>query len=759
MASIHSPQTPDPEPLDVPTEAATEAATELPPSEPGIAPKFAFDTSADYSVPPSKLEQLSTSKWRPIAAFGGALLVGGILLPLTIQRSTNVEAPQIVSSWQLSLPASSTMITQLSAAPGKPIFGKVSPVADITGKAPVGGAVARWAVQPGTPVQAGQDVVQISSGAASAAPLPGESQQIEAEQQQTIAADDQMALAKRLTTTQQKLVDAQKRVERAQENIGKTRAVIAKLRAGGSATVEMPPPVPRRKTAATPDAKITEARAATRDAQTSFDGIKAQLDSARADVSASQKSLAPLQSRLDDAQKNVTTIEGKFDGSLASASDVQAARSARDSAKSTLKSATTRLETAQKQIPILEKQLAARERAVDDARRAERAIIASAPADAPTEDAPAPGSERTENAGNDSMSVEAASKLVQDALAESRAATREADRLRAQVDLYQAQAQKSNQRITSATRELQTAQQDSQATMVQRVPRVRFTAATAPANGVVVWIASLAREVGAGQSVFGMSSGKTYRARFEDRTGDWKKARVGQVVNALLAPPATQAPTAPAAITAPAAQTPSASDAGSPPMPMLVSPAPAAKPVSMPTPELSGDNALQQGATPVKVRLTRIAPPEKPGDPAILEGELVGESKAAGPNSRLLASLPNVGAPSVLAVPDSALVERDGVWMVAVIAADGNDKNQPQAEVTPASDKPIEAATPATGTSEADAGTLEWRTVQVGESDGTARRVNGGLKAGERIVTDPLPLLAQAPPDDKAMPHIKLSLS
>ncbi len=741
MASTHSTQNPNQEPLD----SSTDASTELPVD----APKVAFDTSADYSMPPSKLDQLSASKWRPIAAFGGALLIGGILMPLLIQRADSTSAPQIVSSWELSLPASSTMVTQLSAAPGKPILGKVSPVADITGKAPVGGAIARWSVQPGMQVQAGQNVVQISSGAASAAPLPGESQQIEAEQQQTAAADDQMALSKRLTTTQQKLADAQQRVEQAQENISKTRAVIAKLRSGGVVASEVPSPAPRRKAAAKPDAKITEARAATRDAQASFDSTKAQLDGARADVSASQKSLAPLQSRLDDAQKNVTTIEGKFDGSLASASDVQAARSARDNAKSTLKSATTRLETAQKQIPDLEKQLATRERAADKARRAEQAIIASVPADAANEDAPVP---RSGGTGESAMSVEGASKLVQDALAESRAATREADRLRAQVDLYQAQAQKSNQRITSATKELQTAQQDSQATMVQRVPRVRFTAAKAPASGVVVWIASLAREVGAGQSVFGMSSGKTYQARFEDRTGGWKNARVGQVVNALLAPPAPVAPT----VTAPLPKAPSASDAGSPPMPVLVSPAPtdAPAPAATPTPELSGANAAEQGATPVKVRLTRIAPPEKPGDPAILEGELVGGNNAAGPEFRLLASLPNVGAPNILTIPESALVQRDGVWMVAVIKSDAGDKNESQSEVTPAPDKPIEASTP-----EAAGGTLEWRTVQVGEGDGITRRVNGGLKAGERIVTDPLPLIAQAPPESKAMPRVKLAMS
>ena len=704
---------------------------------------IAPEVAPDYSVPPTKLEQLKASKWRPIAAFAGALLVGGILVPLLIQNDNSRAATTATANWELALPTSSTMMTALSAAPGKPIKGQISPVADITGKAPVGGAIARWVVSPGASVQAGQPVVQISSGAASAAPLPGESQQIQAENQQTAAADDQLALAQRLSATQQKLAAAQERVERAQENIGKTRALIAQMRAGG-ATPALPAPAPRRKKAnssAKTDAKIAAARGAVSDAQSTYDETKTQLSSARADLSASQKSLAPLQSKVDEAQANVKTIEGKFDGSLASASDVQAARSARDNAKGTLKSASDRLQSAQKAIPTLEAKLATREGALESAKRAQRSAIANAPAaqtDA-TEDAPAVSAPPTDNA----MSVEQAAKMVDDALDESRAATREADRLRKQIDSYQTQAQKSNQRIANATENLQNAQQNSQQRMVQSVPRVRFTAATAPASGVVVWIATLAREVGSGQSVFGMSSGKTYRARFEDRTDGWKNARVGQVVNALLAPPAPIANV----------KAPSASDAGSPPMPVLVSPngAPTAATPAVaaprPTPELDSSNAAAQGATPVKVRLTRIAPPESAGQPAILEGELVSGSSAAGPNYRLLAALPSVGAPNILAIPNSALVQRDGAWMVAVIEPGA----APQTEVTP-----VGTSAP-TSTPDAIAGTLAWRRVEVGESDGISRRISDGLKAGERIVTDPLPLIAQAPPESKAMPRVKLS--
>ena len=741
--------------------------------------EFSPKIAPDYSVPPTRLEQLKASNWRPVAVFAGALLVGGLLAPLVIAPANPGAKMAAVSSWELSLPASSTMLTALSAAPGAPLRGQVAPVADITGKAPVGGAVARWVVEPGARVEAGQPVVQISSGAASAPALPGETKQIEAEQQQTAAADDQLALSQRLTQTQQKLAAAQLRVEQAQQNIGQTRALIARLRAGEAAPPDAASPdsssapAPRNKSNLS-NSGVAAARAKSRDAQSGYDDTKAQLKTARDDLSAAQQALTPLQSKLDEAQANVKTVEGKWDGSLASASDVQAARSARDNAKGTLKSATTRIETAQKQIPVLEKQLASRERAAEDARRAERATIAAAPA----EDANAPKSGARPSKGADgAISLAEASKRVNDALAESRAASREADRLRAQVDLYQSQAQKSNQRIASATEQLQSAQSQSQSQMVQNVPRVRFTAANAPASGVVVWIATLAREVGSGQSVFGMSSGKKYRARFEDRTDGWKNARVGQVVDALMAPPAMpQMPAisvAPATLASPAD---SANAAGSPPMPMLVAPAPdkSANGASgaggvagvAQAPPLEFGNVREQGARPVKVRLTRIAPPEAAGGPAILEGELVADG-AAGPQYRLLASLPSVGAPSILTVPDAALVQRDGAWMVAVIEADA----APTTEVTPvATARPAKpGAGPGAGApgdtrngasrdAEAKAaGTLAWRKVEVGASDGLTRRVTSGLKPGERIITDPLPLLAQAPPTSKVMPRVKLS--
>ena len=330
-------------------------------------------------------------RWRPLAAFGGAILVGGLLISLVV-GSTQPAQPGVAAaaSWEMAMPLASTTVLRPSAAAGRALMGRVSLVADITGKAPVGGAVARWKVEPGARVQAGQTVVQISSGAASAAPLPGESRVIAAEKQQTAAADDQVALSQRLTATQSRLADAQGRVERAQAKVADARQLIARLRAGDGAALPAPvaPPLKTRRSRANP--QLAGARAKSRAAQSELDSTKSQLARARADLSAAQKSLAPLQAKVSDAQKSATTVEGKFDGGEGNMADIQVARNTLAEAKSTLESATKRVESLLGQVPPLEKQLVVKSSAAESARQIEAALAAKAPDDAKNDDAQTP---------------------------------------------------------------------------------------------------------------------------------------------------------------------------------------------------------------------------------------------------------------------------------------------------------------------------------------------------------------------------------
>ena len=763
------------------------------------------------------------ARTRAVLAFGGALLIGAIAVPLALRAShtasdTPVAATQL--AWEMALPSSATAVLSASAAPGVAMSGRVSPVADIAGRAPVGGAVARWVVQPGARVEAGQTVVQITSGPATRAPLPGESRQIVAEKQQTQAADDQLALAQKLSATQAKLAQAGERVARAQEKVAQSRDLIRRLRAGETVPAEAPASAlpaskrSRRVAATRPNPQLAAARAKSAQSQRQLADTIDQLATARTDASGAQKSLAALQSKLDEATKTEAAISDKFDGSEASAAEVQAARVALSNARDTLKVAAARSESAQKQIPVLEKQLVARRAAADSARAALTQIAPTIPApDAGSSGAGLPDAKDEAAPGapdgaapRPALSIEAAVGQANDALSESRAASREAERLHALVEQYQQQAQSSNAQIESATKVLEAAQSGP----LPSVPPVRFTDARAPASGVVVWISSLAREVGAGQSVFGLSSGKKFVARFEDKSGNWKNARVGQIVSALVAPPApeTGAATAPGSspqgampvevkptkpANTPPANAPSANTppANAPSANMSAANAPS---VGAPSANGSAANALTAGAPsanasvlsaqtagalgarPVSVKLTRIAPPERAGDFAVLEGEIVGGASAANPGWQLLASLPDPGQAPVLTVPSAALVQRGNDTYVAVLepaapppaappasenaaetAANAPAANAPAANApaanAPAANAPAgnQTTTEATGTYQ-----LQWQKVSVLQ-DGASSRVQSGLRAGQRVVIDPLPLLSQAPPSATALPLVKLS--
>jgi hypothetical protein len=116
--------------------------------------------------------------------------------------------------------------------------------------------------------------------------------------------------------------------------------------------------------------------------------------------------------------------------------------------------------------------------------------------------APLVEEEPSEDSG--SLSLDAAQKMALDALEESRRARREADRMQARVDEYNRQVKASRRQFQGAAESLQEAQQQ----VLNSVPRPRFTSAYAPASGTVVWISRLAREVGRGDAVFGLSRGQ-----------------------------------------------------------------------------------------------------------------------------------------------------------------------------------------------------------------------------------------------------------
>ena len=665
----------------------------------GIVLKFPSSTQFALMQSVSTLSpalRRSSAPWlRPVMAGGGALLVGAITLPFWVKTpvSPGQQGEPIV--WEVALPRSSTARVVRSAPPGQFLRGKIQLQTNAVGKAPVGGAVARWVVEPGARVVAGEPVIEISSGSASRAVPRAEASQTRAERAQVEASNGQMRLAQNLAVAQSQMRGAGERVQRAQKRVGETRVLVKRLLNGEKIArsevglAQKRPATPSRANPAL--VALQNARRKADIAQQMASAATQSLDNAQAEVESARLAVKSAEKKADAAKTQVGTVEAKFDAKTATAEDVLAARSNVEDAQEVLTSAQARLDLAQKDLPVREKDVAQR------AAQAKTAQIAVEQAAKNLESAPA--SQNQETGADDSfLSAEEAAKMVSDALGESHTAARNAERLQAQVNKYQRQANASKTQIESATQQLQSAQQG----VLDSAPRPTFTAATAPSSGVVTWISRLAREVGAGDGVFGLSSGQSKKMVFEDDGESWKKMKVGQTLTAFSRP-------APAQIPANGSQ------------------AALAIPIANPTtPEISS-------GTPLQVKITRIAPPENETK-AVIEGEIVLASNQLSPDAPIFAAVAGVGKGSTLTIPTAALLQKtDAVW-VAVL--------EESAQAQP--DSALE---------------LNWVKVVAGRNDGVSCEIKSGLEEGDQIVTDPLALAAGAAPESAELPRVKLDES
>lgn len=710
----------------------------------------------------SSITALRNWPWRPILACGGALLIGRILMPFALHAPAK-QSQSGVSAWQIALPVSSTLVVSALPAAGQTTRGEVRLVADVMGKTPIGGEVARWLVEPGTRVEKGQPVVEISSGQSSRAVPRAEAAQSEAEKQQIAASNAQFALAQQLATSQIKLRAAKDRVDRAQARVSEAREIIQKLQRGEEVRLPnalAPTPEPTSPRLSKPARQAMDRAKAAQEAATQAADA---LTSAKREVDKADKDLRDATSRLKDAQKAQEKAEDMFDADRATGSQVQDARSAAGDAKAAVKKATDRLDAAQKA-------LIARTQEATTAEDAAKTADAEAKKLAPsTED-----SSTTDPPPSATLNLEQASQLVTDALTESRRATRDAERLHAQVEDYQRQVRTSQNRIKSTSEDLKDAQQR----VLDSVPPPQFTAAAAPADGTVTWISRLAREVSAGDSVFGLAQGRNCRAILEDRTDAWKRLRVGQTLPALI----------------------SLSDEGT------------ASKNSMPNATSNGStgtNDTDNGANPVKTLPTatasaaasmvanlvvsQINAPESEGEPASIEGQLqAGSTVQLEPGMQVTVSLPGpkTAKTSVVAVPPMAVVQRGDSHFVATLEA---AKVDPFATAAPEeSSKVTNATNSGSGTSEKTASSpanqeaaksakdpnletketvsdstadkptvlyqLHWREVTLGPGDLMQLQIRSGLKVGERIISDPQPLLAQMDPETEDETLVRISL-
>ncbi len=675
-------------------------------------------STPEITVPPKR----NFAFWRPILACGGALLVGAVLVRLLPASPATIPAPpsqQGVVSAPMQLPASQLVaarfVSTAAGASGRTLTGQWKLSTDATGKATVSGEVARQVVGVGTHVEAGQNVLEISTGAESRPAPRAERQQDQAEKEQVAAANARNALAQKGPQAEIQLSAAQERVKQAQTKLTADRLLVKRLQSGEKIPLAggEVKPTPQKSLRENPEAARLDrerklAQSVASEARDHVTGAKSELDDAK-------KALTKAQKQADTATSALTKAETDFKAEKATADVLQNARADSDDAQVALKAAQTRADVALRAYDTSQDKATASENAANTARDASQKV-AESPRETPT-------TVKTDDTGH-YMTADQAAILVSDDLREFKAATRQADKIAARITDYQRQGTPTVERYESATKNLDQAQQN----VVSSAPRAQFTSTVAPIAGTITWISPLARGVGAGEKVFGISQGRSSSLRFEDKSEAWKALHVGQTLNAASSP----VPTTPTAVTP--VTTSTTSSPNSPAMP--ASTALLGKKTS-PLPETPAPSPIPSTPTPTfSVRITSIHQPTKEGEAAIINAVCTDSNGVVDTSARNvqmelpLDALPTTApvsapknGPQTVVVPLSVILPRDGASYVAVVT-------------------PKNATTKQT--------TLQWRSVQIEHQTAFDVELKSGLHVGERVVAQPVLLLSDLKPEQKA---------
>ncbi|PQV65281.1 hypothetical protein B1R32_10119 [Abditibacterium utsteinense] len=693
------------------------------------------------------------SPWRPAVCCAGALGIGLSLAPLML-RPQAVRVEEEAAS-EIVLPQESTLVVTPTLPPGALLRGQIRLVADVLGRAQVDGEVARHLVETGTRVQRGDAVLEISSGVATRAVPLSESRQNRAEQGQIAAADAQTALSQKIAAAQTRLRDAQQRVGRSQTQVGAARDIVRRLQNGAVvASAEIPAPFrgespqiepfrldkPRKRRlrrAARPAEAVN--RAALRQAEAAREVAKnsgRELQSAQKTLIDAQNSVREADDKLQSTLKNVTDVEARFGAKKASGADVETARDAQKQAQQAVNSADKALLAAKAEVVKREKSAATAQSNADSAASQAAKSLSAARLDL---DAGATSNEENsaepvapesseERVKSGRVTLDQAIRFAGVALDESRRASRDAERIHAQIEGYQSQVTNSQSRVESATQNLVSAQQK----VLDSVPRPRFTASYAPADGVVMWISRLAREVGAGQAVFGLARGEKVAAHFEDKSGLWRSVKKDATLPAFVVDPSSVATASVGTANTPDAKPTSSIQTGA-----------GANSVTSGKPSTKAD-ALSAGF-PVEVKITEIESPAAPGAAATLTAEVHGAPGTGGAASlragaAVLIPMPRPHQKATLSVPISALMQRGGVTYLAVLSPMKAEERPISASFPLKNDAPQKmkaAATEAADAEQSQKFHLGWQRVETGRSDGLRLEITAGLQAGTRVVAQP----------------------
>jgi multidrug efflux pump subunit AcrA (membrane-fusion protein) len=675
--------------------------------------------------------------------------LNGMSLPRALTPTQTSEV-QETGSGVLSngvLPPSQTLLVSAHQSSGTALLrARLQPSVEVIGRAPLAGQISRVMVSAGELVQVNDRILQISSGATTRPPVRAERAQARAEQEQVAAAEAQEALQLRLQRAQTRLVAAQDRVERARSRVEEAQSVIGKLQRGeitlappeepspqdapretGPAEAALPPQTPSR------DA-VVEAQNAVQAAQREADRAAQKATAAHRALTEAEQEVGVKEKAVFEARAAVEAAQKRLADGSAKESDVAAAKSAVNEAETAAATARSNAQTARTAATAADRVSATARAAARQSGEKVRALrnlqdmplfADKSPEEKPAASSPRRSASRRRSARREDTkgkrpraagisSIAEAAQMVESATSESRSAAAAARRIKNEVEDYERQVRSTQERLNSTGEGLEAAQQRVLDSTIQ----ANLSVVRAPSSGTVLWIASVADEVGPGEAIITIGRSEVLEARMVDHSGAWKNLKRDDVLSGVVqmhAQPANNIKSMDDA-GARAGSGAASSDFG---------PAGSAQ-----ANQVQKDD-VQSDSVPVTARVREVIKPAGPNQPAVLRVAVFNPRRRAvganfarrrfRPGMALLCSVDKPGSRRTISVP-SAAVLREGKdqAMVAVLA-------------------------PATGDSVGDgAHRIEWRPVTLGQSNGVQQEIAAGLQGGERIALQPLALRAFA---------------
>ena len=127
--------------------------------------------------------------------------------------------------------------------------------------------------------------------------------------------------------------------------------------------------------------------------------------------------------------------------------------------------------------------------------------------------------------------------MVREATSESRAASREAERWKTEVDAYSRQARQTQQRLAASEQNLGSSQQQEQQQELDTTLQRNLSIVRAPANGAIVQIGDVGDNVSFGDAILMVGKSGVLRAQFSDTSGLWRKLKRGSTLPATVSMP------------------------------------------------------------------------------------------------------------------------------------------------------------------------------------------------------------------------------